>query len=141
LVPCSVYYQSNPYNTPLNVQFSFTFQLNIGYNLLYLNQSIIIRKGYFILVNQTIGKIAVDTTRSAQYSDLQFSSTSNLWTKLNSSSNYRLYLNTIDNLNSYQSTINITYTYANAGIYTITFTFPSSNQIFQQIVNITDCKF
>ena len=99
------------------------------------------KKGYFILVNQTIGKIAIDTTGNSQYSDLQYSSTSSLWTKLNTSSNYRLYLDTIDNFNSYQSTINITYTYANAGIYTITLTFPSSNQIFQQTVNITDCEY
>jgi hypothetical protein len=141
LVPCAVYYQSNPFNYPLTTQYSFTFSLATGYNLLYLNQSIIVRKGYFLLVNQTIGKIAIDTSGSnALYSDLQLSTTTNLWTKLSSSSNYRLYLDTINNFKSYQNVINVSYTYANIGIYTITFTFPASNQQFQQIVNITDCK-
>lgn len=141
LVPCAVYFQSNPFNFPLTLQFSFTLSLTTGYNLIYLNQSIIVRKGYFLLVNQTNGKIAIDTSGSnALYSDLQLSTTNNLWSRLNSSLNYRLYLNTINNFNGYQNVINISYTYTNIGIYAITFTFPASNHQFQQIVNVTDCK-
>ena len=141
LVPCAVYFQSNPFNFPLTLQFSFTLSLTTGYNLIYLNQSITVRKGYFLLVNQTNARIAIDTSGSnAKYSDLQLSTTNNLWTKLSNSANHRLYLDTIDNFKSYQNVINISYTYANIGIYTITLTFPASDHQFQHIVNITDRK-
>lgn len=138
-VPCSVYYQLYPFNIQLKIHYTFIFQLTNGYNLLYLNQTLLMKKGYFIIINQTNAKLAIDTnSTNIQYSDLQL--TNNLWTKLNNTINTRLYFDTIDNFNSYQTNFNIQHTYQNIGIYTLTFTFPASNQIFQHIINVTDCN-
>ena len=73
------------------------------------------------------------------YRDLQWST--NIWSNLNSNSNWRFYLDTVNNFSSYQNTINVVYPYQSIGLYTISLTFASSGQVFQQTVNITDCKF
>ena len=123
----------------MNYIYNFTFQLTNGYNLLYLNQSALVKKGYFLQLIQITGKVAIDTNGNASVSDLQWST--NIWSNLNSNSNWRFYLDTIDNFSSYQNTINVVYPYQSIGLYTISLTFASSGQVFQQTVNITDCKF
>jgi hypothetical protein len=103
-----------------------------------LNQSALVKKGYFLQLTQITAKIAIDTTGNASSSDLQWST--NIWSKLNSNSNWRFYLDTLNNFTSYQNTINVVYPYSTIGLYTISLTFASSGQVFQQTVNVTDCK-
>ena len=78
---------------------------------MYLNQSALVKKGYFLQLIQITGKVAIDTNGNASVSDLQWST--NIWSNLNSNSNWRFYLDTIDNFSSYQNTINVVYPYQN----------------------------
>ena len=88
---------------------------------------------------QTTGRVALDKTSNPKYSDLVWN-TQTQWAKLNSPTNWRFYLTTINTFTSYFTSFNLNHVYSNTGLYQITITFSSSNQIFQQIVNVTDCK-
>ena len=88
-------------------------------------------------IQQVSGKVAIYQSNNDN-SDLVWKSTA--WAKLNSKSNWRFYLDTFNNFSSYQNTINVVYPYSSIGLYTISLTFASSGQVFQQTVNVTDCK-
>jgi hypothetical protein len=90
-------------------------------------------------LTQNTAKIAIDTTGNASYSDLVWNTTTQ-WTKLAEFSNMRFYLTPLTNFSSYQTLFNIMHTYKNIGLYNLAITFASSNETFNQIVNITDCK-
>ena len=129
-----------PFNISMNEIYSWTFQISLGYNKIILPQPVEVNKGHFILLTQNSGQIAIDTTRNSSYSDLVWNSTTQ-WTKLAEFSNWRFFLTTINNFTSYQNTLNIIHSYANIGLYKLSLTFLSSNISYQQIVNITDCKY
>lgn len=89
-------------------------------------------------MTQTTGKVAIDTNGNATYSDLAWYSP--LWRKLNPNTNWRFYLTPLTNFSSYQAVINLVHTYKSIGIYNLLITFNSSNETYQQTVNVTDCK-
>ena len=81
--------------------------------------------------------IAIDKSGNASYSDMIWGANLNM---LNSSSNWRFYLTTITNSTSYQSSLNIQHSYNHIGLYNLSILFTSSNQLYNMLVNITDCK-
>lgn len=124
----------------MNVAYSWSFQIYSGNNTLLLPQAVLVNKGNFIILTQISGQVAIDSTGNASYSDLVWISQTQ-WTKLNPNSNWRFYFTTINNFTSYRNTFNISHTYSNIGLYNLSFVFLSSNQIFSQIINVTDCKY
>ena len=140
ITPCAQYMTQFPFNISMNEIYSWNFQISLGYNKIILPQPVEVNEGYFILLTQNTGRIAIDTSGNASYSDLVWNSTTQ-WTKLAEFSNWRFYLTTINNFTSYQNTLNIIHSYANIGLYTLSLTFLSSNISYQQTVNITDCKY
>lgn len=118
---------------------NFTFQVNSGYNKLLLSYPVRVFRGNLIMVRQSTGKIAVDTSGTASYSDLVWNTTTQ-WTKLAEYSNWRFYLNVLNNFTSYQSVLNILHVYSFTGSYNVSIYFNSSGQIFYQAVQITDCN-
>jgi len=107
---------------------------------LILPQPVSVSKGYFIQLTQGTGKIAIDTTGNASFSDMVWNTTTQ-WTKLAEFSKWRFYLRANYNFTSYQKLINVLHSYQSIGLYTLSLTFLSSNTVFQQIVNITDCNY
>jgi len=140
ITPCSSYFLQYPFNTTMQTIFSWTFSITIGNNTILLPAPVTVDQGYYILLTQLTGKVAVDISGNATYSDLVWNTTTQ-WTKLAEFFNWRFYLTTINNFTSYQNTLNVLHSYSNIGLYTLSLTFLSSNKIFQQIVNITDCKY
>ena len=135
IVPCGAYFTSNLFNTSFNITYDKIFQINNGSNLINLNQPLAVSKGSFILLQQITGRIAIYQS-SNDYSDLVFQT--NAWISLVPKSNWRFYFSTLNNFTSYQGKFNIQHTYMNIGTYTITLKFLSSNQTYQQIINVTD---
>jgi hypothetical protein len=121
------------------VIYSWSFTITTGLNYIYLPQPITINNGNFLMLTQITGKVAIDTTGNATYSDLAFKSS--VWSKLSSIKNWRFYLTALNNFSSYQTYFSLTHTYKSIGIYNVTLTFSSSNETFMQSVNITDCKY
>ena len=120
--------------------YTFPFTIALGYNNLILPQPVSVSKGYFIQLTQGTGKIAIDTTGNASYSDMVWNTTTQ-WTKLAEFYNWRFYLTANYNFTSYQKLINVLHSYQSIGLYTLSLTFLSSNTVFQQLVNITDCNY
>ena len=123
----------------MNIVHSWSFQLSLGYNSIILPQPVTVYRGNFITLTQNTGLVAVDTSNTASYSDLVWNTTTQ-WTKLAEFSKWRFYLLPLTNFSSYQTSFNILHAYNNIGLYNLEITFASSNQTFNQIVNITDCK-
>ena len=122
------------------VIYDWILTTSVGYNKIILPESVQVNNGNFIVLKQTSSKIAINTAGNATYSDLAWKYTTQ-WTRLSESANWRFYLNAITNFTSYQTTFNIQHSYLNIGLYSLKITFPSGNQLFEQVVNITDCKF
>lgn len=106
---------------------------------MYFPQPVTVEKGQFLVLTQTTGKVAIDTTSNLSISDMTWNSV--IWSKLNAVTNQRFYLTTLNNFSSYLNTLSITHSYSTIGLYNITLTFNSSNQVFIQTVNVTDRKF
>lgn len=138
ITPCAVFFSSNRYNSPLNVLYSWTFTLLIGYNRLFLDQPITIFKGNLILLTQTVARLGIDSSGST-YSDLILSS--NVWSSLDFTSNWRFYLNLVSMSSQgyYQSQLNIIHEYSSLGLYNFSLSI-GNNTIYQELANITDCK-
>lgn len=139
VVPCAFYFSTYPFNRSLNIIYEWRFNVNYGYNKLILDQPLPILKGSFIHLEQISGIIAIDQVNNASYSDLVWNTTTQ-WTKLAEYLNWRFFLNALTNFTIYETKLNILHTYNRVGIYSLSLYFPSSNQSFQQTVNITDCK-
>ena len=129
----------NPFNISMNIIYSWDFQLSLGYNNIILPQPVTVYRGNFIALTQNTAKITIDTTGTANYSDLVWF-TNTKWTKLTPFSNWRFFLTPLTNFSCYQTIFNILHTYNSIGLYNLAITFSSSNETFNQIVNITDCK-
>ena len=106
---------------------------------MYFPQPVTVEKGQFLVLTQTTGKVAIDTTSNLSISDMTWNSV--IWSKLNAVTNQRFYLTTLNNFSSYLNTLSITHSYSTIGLYNITLTFNSSNQVFIQTVNVTARKF
>lgn len=87
--------------------------------------------------NPNTTNVALDTSNSANYSDMIWTTNLN---KIDNAKNYRFYLQTLTNFTSYVNTFTIVHPYSSVGTYTISLLFTSSNQIFKQTAHITDCK-
>lgn len=139
--PCAAYFINNPFITTPNVLFSWNFTITPGYNKILLPSPITVPKGSIILLLQDSSSattVSVDTTGNSVYSDMIWS------TKLNSLSsvkNWRLYLTALTNFTNYENIFSLFHKYSLIGTYTISLTFTSSNQIFYQTFNVTDCEF
>ena len=139
-IPCASFYSQNPFQIALNTAYTFPFTITTGYNQLFLNQPVYVTKGSFLLLTQTVGKVAIDSTSiNTSYSDMAF--INNAYYNLSLTSNWRFYLKSISNYSTYQSLLVLNHQYANPGLYNITFTFNSSNDVFQYLANITQCEF
>lgn len=106
---------------------------------MYFPQPVTVEKGQFLVLTQNTGKVAIDTTSNLSISDMAWNSV--IWSKLNAVTNQRFYLTTLNNFSSYLNTLSISHSYSTIGLYNITLTFNSSNQVFIQTVNVTDRKF
>jgi len=122
----------------MNIIYSWNFQLSLGYNSIIFPQPVTVYRGNFLTMTQNTGKVAIDITGNASYSDLVWNTTTQ-WTKLAEFYNWRFYLTPLTNFSTYTNTFNIMHTYSNIGLYNLVITFVSSNATFNQIVNITDC--
>lgn len=129
-----------PFNKTLNIVYEWEFNVNYGYNKLILDQPLPVYKGCFVYLQQNSGIVAIDTANNATYSDLVWNITTR-WTKLEEYLNWRFYLNALTNFTIYETKLNIVHSYNKIGVYTLSLNFPSSNKTFEQLVNITDCKF
>ena len=112
------------------------FTVSQGYNKLFLSQPIIVTKGSMLMIIPGTGKIAIDTSGSAVYSDMQW--LKNGWSNLNSYSNWQFYMNTIDDLDFYQASFSLTHKYPSFGTYKLTISF--SNLTFEYTVIISNSK-
>ena len=139
-MPCASYYSQFPFNNSLIQNYSWNFQVTTGFNNLLLSQTVNVERGEFLMLTQNTGIVAIDTTGTASFSDLVWSSTTQ-WTKLAEFSNWRFYLTALTNFSSYKNSFSLMHTYSSIGIYNLSISFASSpSNIFQQTVNITDCK-
>ena len=121
----------------MNVYYSWIFSISTGINTFYFPNAVNVSQGNFLILTQTTGKIALDTTGTASFSDLVWSSTTQ-WTRLPGLLKSRFYLTPLTNFSSYITSFSFSHTYKTIGLYNILITFSSGNQLFQQIVNITD---
>jgi len=124
----------------LNINYSWEFSIYSGINNLYFPNAVNVSQGNFLMLTQNTGKVAIDTTGTALYSDLVWNSTTQ-WTQLAEFSNWRFYLTVLTNFTKYTTSLNLFHNYNTIGLYSLSIRFASSpSTIFQQIVNITDCK-
>ena len=94
----------------MNIVYSWNFQISLGYNSIILPQPVTVPKGSYLVLTQNTGRIAIDTSGNATYSDLVWNTTTQ-WTKLAEFYNWRFYLTTLNNFTSYQTTFNIKHAY------------------------------
>ena len=135
-----MYCGKNPFETTLNVVYSFDYQIvSNGRITIDLPQPLTVERGQFIMLIQNTGKVAIDKNGNATYSDLTWNTP--LWRKLNPNSNLRFYLNAITKFSSYQTALTLSHSYKSIGLYELSIFFTSSNQTYNQIVNVTDCMY
>ena len=135
---CASYFSLYPFNTQMTVLYSWNFNILVGYNVLTLTESVTVPCGSFVILNQLTGKIGIDTSGNASFSDMvyMYSSYYNL-TRL---SNWRLYLNAIVTLFNYKSTFNVIHKYLSIGTYNLNISFATGQNSIQYTVNITQGK-
>lgn len=141
-IPCAAYFTNNPFFKIPNVSLLLNFTITSGYNKILFDKPYFVQKGSLIILTQQLNSsgIAIDQTGNASYSDTTWA-TNLVNLNSNSTANWRFYFNTITNFTSYQSKFNLVHSYATIGLYEISILFTSSNQLFKQVVNITDCEF
>ena len=138
---CSAFFLKNPFKAVPNDLFSWNFTITPGYNKILLPSPITVPKGSIILLLQDSSSattVSVDTTGNSVYPDLIWSTNLN---SLSSVKNWRLYLTALTNFTNYENSFSVLHKYASIGVFKISMTFISSNQIFDHVVNITDCIF
>lgn len=139
VMPCSVYFTNNPFNTSLTILYVWTFQITSGYNQLVLPQQVKVAKGNFLVLVQLTGSVAIDTSGGAVYSDLQWLSM--YWSKLNLVSNWRFYLNPIQVISYYLSSFSLTYKYNSYGSYQCLISDTNNKNLFRDNFNLSSCMF
>ena len=112
--------------------------MTAGLNTFYLAQPLTVNQGnFFQVVLSGGGKLAIDTSTNTTYSDMAWQGI--IWAEINPISNWRFYFTTMNNFSSYINTFSLKHQYAKNGLYNLSLTFLSSNLVYEQIVNITDC--
>jgi hypothetical protein len=135
-----VYYSQNPfYDSSLKILYTWNYTITAGLNIINLSAPASVYQGSLVFLNQITGRIAINTTGNAKYSDLVGQTAS--WSQLNSFANYMLYLNTLFYSNFSTSIFSITHQYSVIGLYNLMISLSSINQSYNQVVNITDSKF
>lgn len=137
-MPCSAFFSTNSISPTLITDNSWDFDIVAGFNRLLFATPVFVRKGSFIYLTQSTGKIAIDKSGNATYSDMVLSNGG--YYKLNDTSNWRIFLNTITSFGSYKTSFLITYTYSALGNYEIMLTFISSNVTFFYDISVTQCN-
>jgi hypothetical protein len=121
---------------------TWTFNITAGYNVRLLPQATLVPQGSFIILTQTTGKVAVDSSNNATFSDLAIGSSSlgdsNSYYKLQPFANQRFFMKVLSNLTTYQNRFSVTHTYANTGLYNLNITFASSADSYQYLANVTE---
>ena len=138
-MPCSAYFNQNPFSADMNIKYSWDFQINTGLNRFIFATQKEVTKGQFIVLNQITGKVALDNTGYAVYSDLAWDSIA--WARLNSTINYRFYVNALNKYQKYWNKFTVSHTYSSSELFNLTVKGSNSVQVFQQIVSISECKF
>jgi hypothetical protein len=135
---CASYFSLYPFITQMTVLYSWNFNILLGYNVLTLTESVTVPCGSFVILNQLTGKIGIDTSGNASFSDMvyMYSSYYNL-TRL---SNWRLYLNAIVTLFNYKSTFNVIHKYSSIGTYNLNISYATGQNSIQYTVDITQGK-
>lgn len=141
VIPCSVYFNNYPSDLSLDKIYSFNYTISTGYNKLLLSQPLQIQRGYFILLEQINGKIAIDTSGNATYSDMILSYDESSVSRINTVFNYRFYFNSLSNFSSYFTSFSFLHSYSKIGTYTIIIKLENLNRTFYHSVDIIDCKF
>jgi len=59
----------------MNIVYNWDIEIILGYNNILLPQPVNVTKGNFLMLTQTTGKVAIDTTGNATYSDLVWNTT------------------------------------------------------------------
>lgn len=121
---------------------TWTFNITVGFNVQLIPQAILVPQGSFIILTQTTGKVAVDSSNNATFSDLAIGSSSlgvsHSYYKLQPFVNQRFFMKALSNFTTYQNTFSVAHTYANTGLYNITITFASSADSYQYLANVTE---
>ncbi len=136
-VPCAAFYSQNPFVIALTTVNTYPFTIKTGFNQLLLTQPIYVSQGSFLVLTQTTGKVAIDTSGTAAYSDMYL--LNNAYYNLSLTSKQRFYINYTSNFSTYQSSFVVNHTYLNPGLYPLTFTLASTNSIWQYTALITQC--
>jgi hypothetical protein len=149
-VSCAAYYSLYPFNNApaTYADYSWTFNIIVGFNILPLSTPVSVFKGSFIMLTQTaLGKVAIDTSGIASYSDMILGNAGSYYNLSYSttgipmpSNNYRFYLSTLISLTSYQKSFNMVHTYLTAGIYSASITFLNAQAVYNLMVTITQSK-
>ena len=50
-------------------------------------------------------------------------------------------MNALVNMSVYQSVFSVNHGYLNVGLYNLQISFASSNEVYQYLINVTECKF
>lgn len=122
----------------MNITFTGTYTLKSGLNTFTLTTPVTVSKGALVLLKQTTGKVSVDQSGTAIYSDMML--LTSILTKLSSGNNWRFFFNTIDDLTVNLATITFTQAYAAKGTYTMTLTSTKNSAIYQTSVIISECN-
>lgn len=132
---CAWLFSQNSYRT-LQTNYSFVYQVILGYNRFNFTQPIMILKGSMLLLIQGTGRIAIDTSGSSVYSDLAWQT--NGWSNLNTYSNWRFYIDTLNDMNIYQNSFTLSHVYSSAGTYRLKISCSISSFYYDVAVN--NCK-
>lgn len=116
---------------------TWTFSIVAGYNKILLSYPKKVFKGQMIYLQQTTANVSLDITGAADYPDLAWN---NYLQKISPTSNIRFYLEPITNYTTYETSVSLYHTYPDVGLYSLKFSFSESTKVYQEIVNITDCK-
>ena len=136
--PCAVFFTTNTISPKFNFSYTWNFTIIAGYNKLLLDSPVLVNKGSFIYLNQVTGKIAVDKTGNAAYSEMYLNGAA--YYRLNELSNWRLYINALTSFSSYKSNFTVIHSYAFIGAFDLSLTFTSSNQTFNFLAFVTQCN-
>ena len=139
---CGSYFSQYPFSQTLAVINQWTYTMTIGLNTFYLDQPLTVYRGnFFLIVLSNSGKLAIDTSTNLTYSDMAWQSPyGQIWANLSLNYYLRFYFKTLNNFSSFINTFTLQHKYPFTGLFNLSLTFLSSNTVFQQIVNITDCK-
>jgi len=123
----------------MKVIYSWDFFIQPGYNLLNLQEIVILPQGSFVVLTQITGTVGIDTTGDTSYSDLI--EKDGAFYQLNPLKNWKFYFNALTSFSSYLSSINIVHTYANMGSYNINMIFLNGKTNMSYLVYITHGKY